>query len=55
MYCQRIMHGCSPLDDRPLYPYDTGKEHCWIFAPTRHTLLAPGAKRDEVFDESRKG
>ena len=32
----------------------TGTEHVG-FSPTRQTLLAPSAKRREVFDESYEG
>ena len=39
---------------RPSHPYNAGTEHVG-FSPTRQTLLAPSAKRREVFGESREG
>ena len=41
-------------DHRPSHPYKTGTEHVG-FSPTRETLLAPSAKRREVFGEWREG
>ena len=35
-------------------PYNTGTEHVGL-SPTRQTLLAPSAKRREVFGESHEG
>ena len=42
-----------PYDHRPLHPYYAGTEHGG-FSPTRQTLLAPSAKRREVFGESHE-
>ena len=39
---------------RPLHPYNAGTNHVG-FSPTRHTLLAPSARRREVFGESHEG
>ena len=41
-------------DHRPAHPYYAGTEHVG-FAPTRQTLLAPSAKRRDVFGESHEG
>ena len=41
-------------DDRPSHPYYAGREHVG-FSPTRQTLLAPSAKRRDVFGESHEG
>ena len=42
-------------DHRPSHPYYAGTEHVG-FSPIRQTLLvAPSAKRREVFDESHEG
>ena len=43
-----------PYDHRPSHPYYAGTEHVG-FSPTRQTLLAPSAKRREVFGESHEG
>ena len=48
-----IMHGPSGMAIDS-YPYNAGTEHAW-FSPTRQTLLAPNAKRREVFGESPEG
>ena len=40
-------------DHRPSHPYNAGTEHVG-FSPTRQTLLAPSAKRREVFGESHE-
>ena len=40
-------------DHKPSHPYNAGAEHVG-FSPTRQTLLAPSAKRREVFGESQK-
>ena len=47
MYGRRRLH-------RPSHRYTAGTEHVG-FAPTSQTLLAPRAKRREVFGESHKG
>ena len=39
---------------RPSHPYNTGMEDV-EFSQIRQTLLAPSAKRREVFGESREG
>ena len=44
----------SSYDHRPSHPYYAGTEHVG-FSPTRQTLLAPSAKRREVFGESHEG
>ena len=41
-------------DHRPSHPGYAGTEHVG-FSPTRQTLLAPRAKRLEVFGESHAG
>ena len=41
-------------DYRSSHPYYAGTEHVG-FSPTRQTLLAPSAKRREVFDELHDG
>ena len=41
-------------DHKPSHPYYAGTEHVG-FSPTRQTLLAPSAKRREMFGESPKG
>ena len=41
-------------DHRPSHPYYAGTEHVG-FSPTRQTLLAPSAKRREVFGQSHDG
>ena len=49
------MHGRSRMTIaiRPSHPYYAGTEHVG-FSPTRQTLLAPSAKRREVFGESHE-
>ena len=39
---------------RPSHTYSAGTERVG-FSPTRQTLLAPSAKRREVFGESHEG
>ena len=41
-------------DHRPSHPYNAGTEHVGL-SPTRQKLLAPCAKRREVFGESNEG
>ena len=41
-------------DHRPSHPYYAGTEHVGC-SPTRQTVLAPRAKRREVFGESHEG
>ena len=50
------MHGRSGMTIwcRPSHPYNGGTEHVG-FSPTRQALLAPSAKRREVFDRSHEG
>ena len=49
------MHGRSRMIIYPRTPlYNTGTGHVG-FPPTRQALLAPSAKRREVFGESREG
>ena len=49
-----IMHGRSRMTIDPLHPYNAGTEHVG-FSSTRQTLLAPSAKRCEVFSELHGG
>ena len=49
-----IMHGRTSYDHRPSHPYNVGTEHVG-FSPTTHPLLAPNAKRRQVFGESHEG
>ena len=51
-----FMHGrsCMIIAIRPSHSYYAGTEHV-EFSPTRKTLLAPSAKRREVFGESHEG
>ena len=51
-----FMHGRSRMTIwyRPSHPYNAGTTHVG-FSPTRHTLLAPSAKRRDVFGESHAG
>ena len=51
-----FIHGRSGMTVaiRPLHPYNAGTEHVG-FSPTRQTLLAPSAKRREVFSGSHEG
>ena len=50
-----IMHGRSRMyDRRPWHPYNAGTEQVG-FSPTRQALLAPSARRREVFGESHEG
>ena len=51
-----LMHSRSPMTIaiRPSHPYNGGTEHVG-FPPTRQALLAPSAKRREVFGESHEG
>ena len=44
----QFVHGRSRMTIRPSHPYYAGTEHVG-FSPTRQTLLAPRAKRREVF------
>ena len=50
------MHGRSrmAIAFRPKHPYNEGTEHAG-FSTTRQTLLAPSAKRREMFGESHEG
>ena len=54
--CSIVMHGRSRMTIwyRPSHPYDVRTEHV-RFSPTRQALLAPSAKRREVFGESHEG
>ena len=47
------IHGRSRMT-RPSHPYNAETKHVG-FSPTRKTLLAPSAKRREVFGEWHKG
>ena len=51
-----FMHGRSRMviAVRPSHPYNGGTEHVG-FSPARQALLAPSAKRREVFDGLHKG
>ena len=51
-----LMHGRTGITIaiRPSHPYNAGTEHVG-FSPTRQALLAPSAKRREVFGESHEG
>ena len=46
--------GCTQFVHNPAHPYYAATEHVH-FSPTRQTLLAPSAKRREVFGESHEG
>ena len=46
-----VVHGRSRMTIRRSHPYNAGTEDVG-FSPTRQILLAPSAKRWEVFDES---
>ena len=52
----QFVHGgsCMTIWYRPSHPYNVGTEHVGL-SPTRQTLLAPSAKRREVFGESHGG
>ena len=53
--CTRCVHGRSRMAVDPRIPtIYAGTEHV-AFPPTRQTLLAPRAKRREVFGESHQG
>ena len=52
--CTQFVHGRSRMTINPEHPYYAGTEHVG-FSPTRQTLLAPSAKRREVFGESHEG
>ena len=49
-----VVHGRSRMTIRRSHPYNAGTEDVG-FSPTRQILLAPSAKRREVFDESHEG
>ena len=49
-----FMHSVMTIWYIPSHPYYAGTEHVG-FSPTRQTLLAPSAKRREVFGESHEG
>ena len=49
-----IIHGRSRMHINPRLPTMPGRS-TWGFSPTRQTLLAPSAKRRQVFGESHKG
>ena len=49
-----IVHGRDRMTIRPSHPYNPGTEHVG-FSPTPQTLLAPSAKRREVFGSRLKG
>ena len=49
-----IMHGRSRHRHRLSHPCNAVTEHVG-FSPTRKALLAPSAKRREVFGESHEG
>ena len=48
-----FVHGRSRMAPRSSHLYYAGAEHVG-FSPTRQTLLAPSAKRREVFGESHE-
>ena len=48
------MHGRSRYGHRPSHPYNAGTEYVG-FLPTKQTLLAPSAKRRDVFGDSHEG
>ena len=50
----QLVHDRSRMTIDPLHPYYAGTEHVGP-SPTRQTLLAPRAKRREVFGESHEG
>ena len=49
-----FMHGRSRMTIDPRIFTNAGREHVG-FSPTKQTLLAPSAKRREVFGESHEG
>ena len=52
--CTRYHAWPQLYDHRPSHPYNAGTEHVG-FSRTRQTLLAPSAKRREVFGEPHEG
>ena len=54
--CTNFMHGRSGMTiaTSPSHSHNAATEHIG-FSPTRQTLLAPKAKRREMFGESREG
>ena len=51
--CTHVMHGGSRMTVAPSHPHTAGKEHV-EYSPNGRALLAPSAKRREVFGESHE-
>ena len=51
--CTQFVHGRSRMTINPRIFTNAGRERVG-FSPTRQTLLAPSAKRREVFGESHE-
>ena len=53
--CTQFVHGRSRMTIDPRIPTMPGRRTSGFYQPDKHCLLAPSAKRREVFGESHAG